>query len=79
VVDVLVFEFMGLAMLALCVIVLAIPSVRRPPKARASDFCTVKFSTVSASRGTAGGGRLKAGWKNAPRDSVENLEFAARP
>jgi hypothetical protein len=28
VVDVLVFEFMGLAMLALCVIVLAIPSVR---------------------------------------------------
>jgi hypothetical protein len=38
VVDVLVFEFMGLAMLALCVIVLAIPSVRRPPKARASDF-----------------------------------------
>ena len=27
--DVLVFEFMGLAMLALCVIVLAIPSQRR--------------------------------------------------
>jgi hypothetical protein len=29
-VDALVFEFMGLAMLALCVVVLAVPS-RRPP------------------------------------------------
>jgi hypothetical protein len=29
-VDALVFEFMGLAMLALCVIVLAVPSGRRP-------------------------------------------------
>jgi hypothetical protein len=29
-VDVLVFEFMGIAMLALCVIVLAVPSSRRP-------------------------------------------------
>jgi hypothetical protein len=28
--DALVFEFMGLAMLALCVVVLAIPSQRRP-------------------------------------------------
>ena len=28
--DALVFEFMGLAMLALCVIVLAVPSQRRP-------------------------------------------------
>lgn len=27
--DVLVFEFMGLAMLALCVVVLAVPSQRR--------------------------------------------------
>ena len=32
-VDALVFEFMGLAMLALCVVVLAVPS-RRPPPAR---------------------------------------------
>jgi hypothetical protein len=32
-VDALVFEFMGLAMLALCVVVLAVPS-RRPPAAR---------------------------------------------
>jgi hypothetical protein len=29
-VDALVFEFMGLAMIALCVIVLAIPCSRRP-------------------------------------------------
>jgi len=29
-VDALVFEFMGLAMLALCLLVLAIPSRRRP-------------------------------------------------
>jgi hypothetical protein len=29
-VDALVFEFMGLAMLALCVIVLVVPSTRRP-------------------------------------------------
>jgi hypothetical protein len=34
--DVLVFEFMGLAMLALCVIVLATPSVRRRSR-RVSD------------------------------------------
>jgi len=32
-VDALVFEFMGLAMLALCVVVLDVPS-RRPPTAR---------------------------------------------
>jgi hypothetical protein len=31
-VDGLVFEFMGLAMLALCVIVLAVPSGRRPAR-----------------------------------------------
>jgi hypothetical protein len=31
-VDVLVFEFMGLAMLALCVIVLAVPARRRPSR-----------------------------------------------
>jgi hypothetical protein len=35
-VDVLVFEFMGLAMLALCVIVLAVPSQQRPSR-RISD------------------------------------------
>jgi len=29
-VDALVFEFMGLAMLALCIVVLAVPSGRRP-------------------------------------------------
>jgi len=28
--DALVFEFMGLAMLALCVVVMAVPSGRRP-------------------------------------------------
>jgi hypothetical protein len=28
--DALGFEFMGLAMLALCVVVLAVPSARRP-------------------------------------------------
>jgi hypothetical protein len=37
-VDGLVFEFMGLAMLALCVIVLAIPSARRPRGRRISDY-----------------------------------------
>jgi hypothetical protein len=31
-VDALVFEFMGLAMLALCVIVLAVPSQRSPAR-----------------------------------------------
>jgi hypothetical protein len=31
-VDALVFEFMGLAMLALCVIVLAVPSGRQPAR-----------------------------------------------
>jgi hypothetical protein len=35
-VDVLVFEFMGLAILALCVIVLAVPSQQRPSR-RISD------------------------------------------
>jgi hypothetical protein len=28
--DALVFEFMGLAMLALCVVVITVPSARRP-------------------------------------------------
>jgi hypothetical protein len=37
-VDALVFEFMGLAMLALCVIVLAVPTSRRPSSRHASDF-----------------------------------------
>jgi hypothetical protein len=37
-VDALVFEFMGLAMLALCVIVLAFPSSRRPSGRPASDY-----------------------------------------
>jgi len=37
-VDALVFEFMGLAMLALCVIVLVVPSARRPPGRHARDF-----------------------------------------
>jgi hypothetical protein len=31
-VDALVFEFMGLATLALCVVVLAVPSGRRPSR-----------------------------------------------
>jgi hypothetical protein len=31
-VDALVFEFMGLAILALCVVVLAVPSGRRPAR-----------------------------------------------
>jgi hypothetical protein len=34
--DALVFEFMGLALLALCVVVLAVPS-RRPPARHARD------------------------------------------
>jgi hypothetical protein len=36
-VDALVFEFMGLAMIALCVVVLAVPSSRRPSAERISD------------------------------------------
>jgi hypothetical protein len=36
-VDVLVIEFMGLAILALCVIVLAVPSQRRPSR-RIRDY-----------------------------------------
>jgi hypothetical protein len=37
-VDALAFEFMGLAMLALCVIVLAVPASRRPSGRPASDY-----------------------------------------
>ena len=37
-VDALVFEFMGLAMLGLCVIVLAVPSTRRPAGRQRHDF-----------------------------------------
>jgi hypothetical protein len=36
-VDALVFEFMGLAMLALCVIVIAIPSICRQPSQRSRN------------------------------------------
>src|ERR1700722_5028003 len=36
-VDALVFEFMGLAMLALCLVVLAVPA-RRPRGPRVSDY-----------------------------------------
>jgi len=36
-VDVLVFEFMGLAMLALCLVVLAVPSQRQPSR-RVADY-----------------------------------------
>jgi hypothetical protein len=36
-VDALVFEFMGLAMLALCVVVLAVPSSRRPSGRHVKD------------------------------------------
>jgi len=36
-VDALVFEFMGLVMLALCVVVLAVPSGRQPAR-RISDY-----------------------------------------
>jgi hypothetical protein len=36
-VDALVFEFMGLAILALCVVVLAVPS-RRPPARHIGDY-----------------------------------------
>jgi hypothetical protein len=36
-VDALMFEFLGLAMLALCVIVLAVPS-RRPPGRHVSGY-----------------------------------------
>ncbi len=35
--DALVFEFMGMAMLALCLIVLAVPAGRRPSR-RISDY-----------------------------------------
>jgi hypothetical protein len=37
-VDALVFEFMGLAILALCVIVLAVPSSKRQPGRRLRDI-----------------------------------------
>jgi hypothetical protein len=36
--DALVFEFMGLAMLALCVVVLAVPSSQRSAIRRVRDF-----------------------------------------
>jgi hypothetical protein len=37
-VDALVFEFMGLAMIALCVVVLLVPSTRRPVGRQLRDF-----------------------------------------
>jgi hypothetical protein len=37
-VDALIFEFMGLAMLALCVIVLAVPCSQRQPGRRIRDY-----------------------------------------
>ena len=37
VVDALVFEFLGLAMLGLCIVVLAVPA-RRPPARHISDY-----------------------------------------
>jgi hypothetical protein len=37
-VDTLVFEFMGLAIIALCVIVLAVPATRRPSGRKVRDF-----------------------------------------
>jgi hypothetical protein len=37
-VDALVFEFMGLAIIALCVIVLLVPSTRRPVGRKLRDF-----------------------------------------
>jgi hypothetical protein len=37
-VDALVFEFMGLTMLALCVIVLVVPSTRRAGGRQLRDF-----------------------------------------
>jgi hypothetical protein len=37
-VDALVFEFTGLAMLALCIIVLAMPSTRQPSGRKVRDF-----------------------------------------
>jgi hypothetical protein len=37
-VDALVFEFLGLAIIALCVIVLMVPSIRRPSGRQLRDF-----------------------------------------
>jgi hypothetical protein len=37
-VDALVFEFLGLAIIALCVIVLMVPSTRRPSGRQLRDF-----------------------------------------
>jgi hypothetical protein len=37
-VDALVFEFMGLAVIALCVIVLVVPATRRPSGRQLRDF-----------------------------------------
>jgi len=37
-VDALVFEFMGLAVVGLCVIVLMVPSARRPSERRVRDL-----------------------------------------
>jgi hypothetical protein len=37
-VDALVFEFMGLVMLALCIVVLAVPSSRPSSARRLSDY-----------------------------------------
>jgi hypothetical protein len=36
--DALVFEFMGLAILALCIVVLAVPSSRRSSGRRIGDY-----------------------------------------
>ena len=48
--DALVFEFMGLAILALCVVVLAVPASRRPSGRPVSDYLTGPVSTAKGFR-----------------------------
>jgi len=45
VVDALVFEFMGLAMIALCVIVVAVPARRRPSR-QFRDYWSDRFCSA---------------------------------
>jgi hypothetical protein len=64
----MVFEFLGLAMLGLCIIVVAFPS-RRPPVGHTRRYCV--------SRGRCSGGLQ--GTEPAALDAIASPKFTARP
>ena len=79
--DALVFEFMGLAMLVLCVIVLAVPAARRP-SGRPARLLTGLISTNERIERESDLHEV-ASWRENPAEMLSrgyaSLEFAARP